>query len=74
MSGMSVGECARRLGTLPRHISNGLYFGTIDDTFCPLVGGRRIIQEEAIPVIRAALLRRGLPVRDDTRAEGVPHA
>jgi hypothetical protein len=52
---VTVSEVARRLGVRPRDISDLFYQLRLDDAACPIVGGRRLIPIEYVPVIQAAL-------------------
>ena len=54
-----VSEAARRLGARPKDISDLFYQRILDDDKCPIVGGRRQISEEDLPLIEAALRTRG---------------
>jgi hypothetical protein len=54
-----VSEVARRLGARPRHISALFYERRLEDERCPIVGGRRLIPEDYIPEIEAALREAG---------------
>lgn len=51
----TVSDAARRYGVRPRDISDLFYSRVLDDQACPLVGGRRLIPAEYMPVIEAAL-------------------
>jgi hypothetical protein len=53
-----VSEVARLLGVPPREISDLFYQRRLDDEICPVVGGRRLIPVEYIPVIRSVLQQR----------------
>lgn len=54
---LSVSEVARRLGSMPRDISDLFYRRELRDDLCPIVGGRRLIPESYVPEIEAALRR-----------------
>jgi hypothetical protein len=54
-----VSEIARRYGVRPRDISDLFYRRVLDDQACPVVGGRRLIPEDYVPVVEAALYPRG---------------
>ncbi len=65
----TVGEIARevsdRTGVAirPRDITDLFYSLQIPGVRCPIIGGRRLIPRDVIPVIMAALSRRGrIPV------------
>jgi hypothetical protein len=55
---LSVSEVARRLGRRPRDVSDLFYQCVLSDECCPVVGGRRLIPIEFVPVIVEALRRR----------------
>lgn len=58
----SVGDVARMLGVPPAQVSQLFYERHVRDDLAPIVAGRRIIGADAIPVIAAALNRRGAKV------------
>ncbi len=53
-----VSEVARLLKCRPRDISDLFYQRLVSDECCPIVGGRRIIPGDFVPVIEAALRQR----------------
>ena len=55
---VSVSEVARRIGVPPRAISDLFYSRELRDDLCPIVGGRRLIPEQYVDEIAAALARR----------------
>jgi hypothetical protein len=61
----TVSEAARQLthscGAVisPKVISDLFYRRILDDTACPIVGGRRLIPGDYVPVIERALRHRG---------------
>jgi len=59
---LCVSEVARRLNARPRDISDLFYRRELSDKRCPIVGGRRLIPEDYLGEIRAALERKGYPV------------
>jgi hypothetical protein len=60
MQRLIVSEVARRLpGVRPKDISDLFYQRKLDDTICPVVGGRRLIPEDYVPEIVAALRAAG---------------
>jgi hypothetical protein len=59
MSYMTVSDAARRLDANPRDISDLFYRRQLRDDLAPIVGGRRMIPEEMLEVIRLALKRNG---------------
>jgi hypothetical protein len=72
---LSVGEAAaaltQQLGVAvrPRSISALFYDGQLRNDLCPLVGGRRLIPHDYLPLVEAALRRRGvLPARAEEAA------
>jgi hypothetical protein len=58
-----VSQVARRYKCKPRDLSLLLYAGAIPDDAAPLVGGRRVIFEESLPLIERALRDRDLQRR-----------
>jgi len=70
---LSVSEAARRLGTRPKDISDLFYRRMLRDDLCPIVAGRRLIPEDYLDCIAAALKRQGRPVGTDAE-KGVSHA
>ena len=62
MKHLSVSEAARRLKARPRDISDLFYRRRLRDDLCPIVGGRRLIPEDYLDMIAAALDRSGRPV------------
>jgi hypothetical protein len=52
---LTVSEVARRLGVRPRDISHLFYRRRLNDAACPIVGGRRLIPPDYLPVIVEAL-------------------
>jgi hypothetical protein len=59
----SVSDVARRLGAAPRDISDLFYRRELRDDRCPIICGRRLIPEEYLPEIEAALRRHNRPLR-----------
>jgi hypothetical protein len=56
MQRLIVSEVARRIpGARPKDISDLFYQRKLDDAICPVVGGRRLIPEDYVPEIVAAL-------------------
>jgi hypothetical protein len=51
----TVSDAARLLGVRPRDISDLFYQRWISDELCPVVGTRRLIPWDALPLIRDAL-------------------
>lgn len=68
MSHLSVSDAARRLGAVPRDISDLFYKRRLRDDLCPIIAGRRLIPENYLDVIRMELRR------DGRRVEEVAHA
>ena len=66
MSHLSVSEAARRLGAKPKDISDLFYRRELRDDLCSIVGGRRLIPESYLDMIRMALRRHGRPVAQET--------
>jgi hypothetical protein len=56
----SVSDVGRMLGVTPAQISQLFYERRLPDDLAPVVAGRRIIGVDAIPLIVAALRRRGM--------------
>jgi hypothetical protein len=54
-----VSDVARRLGARPRDISDLFYRRILDDGCCPIIGGRRLIPEDYLPVIEGILRDHG---------------
>ena len=59
MQFLSVGHAAKLLGVAPKVISDALYRGAIRDDLAPVLAGRRLIDQAAIPVLEMALRRAG---------------
>ena len=59
---LSVSEVARRLGAIPKDISDSFYARELRDDVAPVVAGRRLIPESYIEVIRTVLQRNGRQV------------
>jgi hypothetical protein len=55
----TVSEAARGWGVPPRLISDLFYQRHLDDARCPVVGGRRLIPQDYLPSIEAALRHAG---------------
>jgi hypothetical protein len=55
----TVSEVARRRGVPPRVISDLFYARRLDDSRCPIVGGRRLIPADYLPQIDAVLRAAG---------------
>jgi len=51
---LTVSEVARRMGAVPRDISDLSYARQLRDDLCPVIGGRRLIPVSYVSVIRAA--------------------
>jgi hypothetical protein len=64
---MSVSEAARRIGAKPRDISDLFYNRKLRDDIAPIVGGRRLIPEDYLDVIRMVLKRAGCQVAEVAR-------
>lgn len=59
----TVGIVAKRLGVMPWQIAYQFTAGRLRDDLCPVVSGRRMIPEDYVDQIAAALKRQGLEVR-----------
>lgn len=55
MDYLSVSDAARELGLRPRAISDAFYSRKLDDSMCPVVGRRRLIPRQYLPVIQRVL-------------------
>jgi hypothetical protein len=55
MRHLIVSEVARQIGARPKDISDLFYQRKLDDKRCPIVGGRRLIPDDYLPVIEATL-------------------
>jgi hypothetical protein len=60
MRDIFVSEVARRFGVRPRVISDLFYQRKLSDTRCPVIGGRRIIPADYVPVIEELLRKEEL--------------
>ena len=54
-----MSELARKLGCRPRDISDLFYGRQLDDSACPVVGGRRLVPDAYVPAVREALQKAG---------------
>jgi hypothetical protein len=61
---LSVSEVARRLGARPKDISDLFYQRKLDDRRCPITAGRRLIPEDYVEVVEAALRLLGRQLLD----------
>lgn len=71
---LSVSDVARQLRVAPPRISELFYRRELRDDMAPIVGGRRLIDPQLIPVIAMLLRRKGVPVREvsgDRKDRGV---
>jgi hypothetical protein len=59
MQHLIVSEVARQIGARPKDISDLFYQRRLDDERCPIVGGRRLIPVDYVPVIEATLRELG---------------
>jgi hypothetical protein len=59
MKQFTVSDVARRIRARPKDISDLFYQRRLDDRRCPIVGGRRLIPEDYLPVIEATLRQLG---------------
>lgn len=64
MDVVSVGDVARILNVRPSRITQCFYERLLRDDICPIVGGRRLIPRSYVPLISAALRRKGIEVLD----------
>jgi hypothetical protein len=68
MQHFSVSEVARQIGARPKDISDLFYQRRLDDERCPIVAGRRLIPEDYVAIVKAALQQFGR--LSETRDEG----
>jgi hypothetical protein len=67
MTHCSVGEAAKALRCKPKVVSTYFYLHDLPGFECPIVGNRRLIALEALPVLREELAKRGkLPAAAET--------
>jgi hypothetical protein len=59
MTQLTVSEVARCIGARPEDISDLFYQRKLHDSRCPIVGGRRLIPEDYLPIIEATLRQLG---------------
>ncbi len=64
MSHMTVSEAARKIGANPKDISDLFYRRLLRDDAAPIVGGRRLIPDDYLDIVRSALKQAGRAVRD----------
>ena len=58
---LTVSDVARRVhARRPKDISDLFYQRKLDDSRCPVIGGRRLIPEDYVPHIEATLRELGL--------------
>lgn len=68
---LTVSEAARVLGAkhgiviAPKILTDLFYRRDLDDSDCPIVGGRRLIPADYMAVLESVLRRRGYLSRDD---------
>ncbi len=55
MDYLIVSEVARRIGARPKDISDAFYRRLLDDTRCPIIGGRRLIPLDYVATVEATL-------------------
>jgi hypothetical protein len=60
MSFLTVSDVARRCQVRPRDLSDLFYQRKLDDSRCPIVGGRRLIPQDFLPEIEATLAAHGM--------------
>jgi hypothetical protein len=72
MQHLIVSEVARRIpGARPKDISDLFYQRKLDEARGPIVGGRRLIAEDYVPAIEAALRAAGrLPAAPEAAPAG----
>ena len=62
---LTVSEAARELSVRhgcivsPKTLTDLFYRRDLDDIYCPIVGGRRLIPPDFLPVVERVLRRRG---------------
>jgi hypothetical protein len=52
---ITVSDAGRRYGVPPRVISDLFYARKLDDSRCPIIGGRRLIPASYLPEVESAL-------------------
>ena len=62
---LTVSEAARQIGARPRDITDLFYRRLLRDDLCPIVGDRRLIPQDYLPQIAAALRRKGRLVGEE---------
>jgi hypothetical protein len=67
----TVSEVARERGLAPRIISDLFYARKLDDSRCPIMGGRRMIPFDYLPELDLVLHEAGLLKPEEVRASGV---
>ena len=70
MDRVFVSEAARRLGAKPQDITWLFYTRQLRDDLCPIVGGRRLIPLDYLPIIATALRRAGKQFRAGVEGGG----
>jgi hypothetical protein len=55
----TVSDVARQKGVAPRIISDLFYARRLDDSRCPIVGGRRLIPADYLPELERVLREAG---------------
>ena len=63
----TVGQIAKQCGVAPWRVSHLFYSGKLRDDLCPIVSGRRLIPDDYVPHVVAALKRSGVAVREIER-------
>lgn len=56
---LTVGEIAKRWRVPPKLISDALYARAVRDDLAPVMSGRRMVHESAVPVLEMVLRRSG---------------
>jgi hypothetical protein len=56
---ISLTDAARRLGVLPKLLSDLLWLRELDRDRCPLIGRTRAVPLDYLPEIRALLVKKG---------------
>jgi len=59
---LTVSEVGRRIGAKPRDITMAFYNRQLRDDLAPIIGGRRVIPLDYIPIVASVLRRNGKPV------------
>lgn len=56
---LTVGQVSKRLGILPKHVTDAFYAGKLRNDICQVVSGRRLIPDWYVEHIERVLRREG---------------